>query len=160
MEHGPPRRADPTAHFAIRLNNLFESRMNPKTGHRYTLREVSEATGGALGVSYVGALRRGQIAMPPAHRVRLLAEVFHVDLEYFFEKPASIEDRSDEKVSTAEANLRRVLADPTVSSIALRAGKLGPAERELVLQTLEWAERRSRSDQDVEAIIDEHDKQV
>jgi transcriptional regulator with XRE-family HTH domain len=148
-EQGGARRADPTALFASRLNDLFDARLNPATGQRYTLREVSEATGGVLGVSYISALRRGQIAMPPADRVQLLADVFRVDIGYFFgkEPPA----RAGDGDSAREVELRRAMDDPTVSSIALRAGKLGPAERELVMQTLEWAERRSRGDQNTEA---------
>ena len=148
-EQGGARRADPTALFASRLNDLFDARLNPATGQRYTLREVSEATGGVLGVSYISALRRGQIAMPPADRVQLLADVFRVDIGYFLgkEPPA----RAGDGDSAREVELRRAMDDPTVSSIALRAGKLGPAERELVMQTLEWAERRSRGDQNTEA---------
>jgi len=145
------RRADPTALFAARLNDLFAARLNPSTGQRYTLREVSEATGGVLGVSYISALRRGQIAMPPADRVQILADVFHVDIGYFFGKETPV--RADDGDSAREAELRRAMGDPTVSSIALRAGRLGPAERELVMQTLEWAERRSRGDRDTEAGI-------
>ncbi len=147
-EQGESRRADPTALFATLLNNLFDARLNPTTGQRYTLREVSEATGGVLGVSYISALRRGQIAMPPADRVQLMADVFRVDIGYFFGKSRPTQPDSGESVEQAE--LRRALADPTVSSIALRAGRLGPAERELVMQTLEWAERRSRRDRDAE----------
>ncbi len=148
-EQGGARRADPTALFASRLNDLFDARLNPATGQRYTLREVSETTEGVLGVSYISALRRGQIAMPPADRVQLLADVFRVDIGYFFGKESPA--RADDGDSAREAELRRAMGDPTVSSIALRAGKLGPAERELVMQTLEWAERRSRGDQNTEA---------
>jgi transcriptional regulator with XRE-family HTH domain len=155
-EQGGARRADPTALFATRLNDLFDARLNPLTDQRYTLREVSEATGGVLGVSYISALRRGQIAMPPADRVQLLADVFRVDIGYFFgkEPPA----RADDGDSVREAELRRAMDDPTVSSIALRAGKLGPAERELVMQTLEWAERRSRGGQNTEGGTGDREK--
>jgi len=151
-EQGEPRRSDPTAVFATRLNALFAARLNPATGQRYTLREVSEATGGVLGVSYISALRRGQIAMPPADRVQLLADVFRVDIGYFFGKSPPV--HHDDRESVEQGELRRALADPTVSSIALRAGRLGPAERALVMQTLEWAERRSRRDRDAEVAKD------
>ncbi len=151
-EQGEPRRSDPTAVFATRLNALFAARLNPATGQRYTLREVSEATGGVLGVSYISALRRGQIAMPPADRVQLLADVFRVDIGYFFGKSPPV--HHDDRESAEQGELWRALADPTVSSIALRAGRLGPAERALVMQTLEWAERRSRRDRDAEVAKD------
>jgi len=151
-EQGEPRRSDPTAVFATRLNALFAARLNPATGQRYTLREASEATGGVLGVSYISALRRGQIAMPPADRVQLLADVFRVDIGYFFGKSSPV--HHDDRESAEQGELRRALADPTVSSIALRAGRLGPAERALVMQTLEWAERRSRRDRDAEVAKD------
>ena len=144
-----PRRPDQTALFTTRLNDLLSARLNPATGQRYTLREVSEATGRVLGVSYVSALRRGQIAMPPADRVQLLADAFGVDIGYFFGREPTV--RSDEGESVRETELRRVMDDPTISSIALRAGRLGPAERELVMQTLEWAERQVRRAQDVQA---------
>ena len=155
-EQALARRADPTALFATRLNDLFGARLNPSTGQRYTLREVSEATGGVLGVSYISALRRGQIAMPPADRVQLLADVFGVDIGYFFgkEPPMRVVDGD----SAREAELRRAMDDPTVSSIALRAGRLGPAERELVMQTLEWAERRSRGDGETDAGTGDHEE--
>jgi transcriptional regulator with XRE-family HTH domain len=151
-EQGEPRRTDSAALFSTRLNDLFDARLNPATGQRYTLREVSEATGGVLGISYISALRRGQIAMPPADRVQLLADVFRVDIGYFFGKSPPAQPDGEE--SAEQVELRRALADPTVSSIALRAGRLGPAERELVMQTLEWAERRSRRDRDAEVVKD------
>lgn len=155
MDQSPARRADPSAAFAVRLNSLFASRRNPVTGQRYTLREVSEATGRILGVSYISALRRGQIAMPPADRVQLLADVFQVDIGYFFGREEIVDVRSAEEMSAEEVDLRRVLADPTISDIARRAGRLGPAERELVLQTLAWAERQVRGHQ-ASHVDDEH----
>ena len=50
--------------FAELLRHLFATRLSPR-GRPYSLREVSEGTGGKLSIAYLSLLRRGeQLSMP------------------------------------------------------------------------------------------------
>jgi len=116
--------------FATLLNHLFATRLTPE-GRPYTLTEVSKGTG--LSVPYLSILRKGTIGAVPFQRVAALARFFQVPLDYFSqESPPS--ESLDEQV-------RMALAQPLGRDLLLRAGKLGTAQRALVLQMIEHAER-------------------
>jgi transcriptional regulator with XRE-family HTH domain len=116
--------------FALLLNHLFATRLTPE-GRPYTLTEVSKATG--LSVPYLSYLRKGTINAVPVQRAAALARFFHVPLDYFSQEGPPV-DTMDELV-------REALAKPLVREVALRAGKVGTAQRALVLQMLEHAEQ-------------------
>jgi hypothetical protein len=78
-------------------------------------------------------LRKGTINAVPVQRAAALARFFHVPLDYFSQEGAPV-DTMDELV-------REALAKPLVREVALRAGKVGTAQRALVLQMLEHAEQ-------------------
>src|SRR5215831_19959044 len=119
--------------FATLLNHLFATRLTP-AGRPYTLTEVSKATG--LSVPYLSILRKGTIGAVPFQRVAALARFFQVPLNYFSQECAPTESL-DEQV-------RLALAQPLGRDLLLRAGKLGTAQRALVLQMIEHAERMLR----------------
>ena len=116
--------------FATLLNHLFATRLTPE-GRPYTLTEVSKGTG--LSVPYLSILRKGTIGAVPFQRVAALARFFQVPLDYFSQE-ASPTESLDEQV-------RMALAQPLGRDLLLRAGKLGTAQRALVLQMIEHAER-------------------
>src|SRR5947209_3513634 len=119
--------------FAVLLNHLFATRLTPE-GRPYTLTEVSKATG--LSVPYLSILRKGTIGSVPFQRVAALARFFGVPLDYFSQEGPPTESL-DEQV-------REALAQPLGRDLLLRAGKIGTAQRALVLQMIEHAERMLR----------------
>lgn len=116
--------------FAVLLNHLFATRLTPE-GRPYTLTEVSKGTG--LSVPYLSILRKGTIGSVPFQRVAALARFFGVSLDYFSQETSPMESL-DEQV-------RLALAQPLSRDLLLRAGKIGTAQRALVLQMIEHAER-------------------
>jgi transcriptional regulator with XRE-family HTH domain len=113
----------------VLLNQLWATRLTP-LGRPYTLTEVSKATG--MSVPYLSILRKGTIGAISFQRVEALARFFHVPLDYFSqEEPPG--NGLDDPVQEA-------LAKPLVRELALRAGKIGIAQRALVLQMLEHAD--------------------
>jgi transcriptional regulator with XRE-family HTH domain len=115
--------------FAVLLNHLFATRLAP-SGRPYTLTEVSKATG--LSVPYLSILRKGTIGAVSFQRAEALARFFHVSLDYFRAESLPVE--------TPDALVQEALAQPLVREVALRAGKVGTAQRALVLEMLEHAE--------------------
>src|SRR6266705_6577386 len=116
--------------FAVVLNHLFATQLTP-AGRPYTLTEVSKGTG--MSVPYLSILRKGTIGAVPFQRVAALARFFQVPLDYFSQEGSPTESL-DEQV-------RMALAQPLGRDLLLRAGKLGTAQRALVLQMIEHAER-------------------
>lgn len=122
-DHQQPRQ------FAVLLNQLWATRLTPQ-GRPYTLTEVSKATG--MSVPYLSILRKGTIGAISFQRVEALARFFHVPLDYFSQaEPPG--DGLDDSIQAA-------LAKPLVRELTLRAGKIGIAQRALVLQMLEHAD--------------------
>ncbi len=123
------RDPQPSRQFAILLNHLFATRLAP-SGRPYTLTEVSKATG--LSVPYLSLLRKGTIGAVSLQRAEALAGFFHVSLDYFRAEGRSVE--------TLDAFVQEALVQPLVREVTLRAGKVGLAQRALILQMLEHAE--------------------
>src|SRR5919109_2774002 len=115
--------------FAALLNHLFATRLTP-AGRPYTLTEVSKATG--LSVPYLSILRKGTIGAVSLHRAATLARFFRVPLDYFSQEGLPVDTTGD--------LVREALAQPLVREVALRAAKVGMAQRALLLQMLEQAE--------------------
>jgi transcriptional regulator with XRE-family HTH domain len=112
------------------LNHLFKTRLSPE-GRPYTLTEVARGTG--LSVPYLSILRKGTIGSVQFERIEALARFFHVSLDYF--------SQEEPPVDTIDDLIRDALAKPLVREVALRAGKIGTAQRALVLQMLEHADQ-------------------
>ncbi len=116
--------------FAVLLNHLFATRLTPE-GRPYTLTEVSHATG--LSVPYLSLLRKGAIGAVSLQRAEALARFFQVSLDYFRAEDVPLE--------MPDPPIQEALGKPLVREVALRAGKVGLAQRALVLQMLEHAEQ-------------------
>jgi transcriptional regulator with XRE-family HTH domain len=116
--------------FAVLLNQLFATRLTPG-GRPYTLTEVSHATG--LSVPYLSLLRKGNIGAVSLQRAEALARFFQVSLDYFRAEAVPVEP--------PDPPVQEALGKPLVREVALRAGKVGLAQRALILQMLEHAEQ-------------------
>ena len=124
QEHPKPHQV------AVLLNHLFNTRLSSE-GRPYTLTEVAKGTG--LSVPYLSILRKGTIASVQFERIEALARFFNVSLDYFSQEA--------KPVDTMDDLLRDALSKPLVREVALRAGKIGMAQRALVLQMLEHADQ-------------------
>ncbi len=144
----PRRRREPGdeaagALFGERLNSLFATRPDPATGEPYSLRDVSEGTGGVVSRAYLSTLRRGGVAMPGLHIVEALARFFDVPTGYFLghdtgDVPgAGTSAGADEGETDEETALRLALADPMVKEIALKVKDFGPEEWKLMIGMVE-----------------------
>ena len=116
--------------FALLLNHLFATRLTPE-GRPYTLTEVARRPGCRSPIS--PTCGRARSTRCPCQRAAALARFFHVPLDYF--------SQEGPPVDTMDALVREALAKPLVREVALRAGKVGTAQRALVLQMLEHAEQ-------------------
>jgi transcriptional regulator with XRE-family HTH domain len=125
--------------FADLLNHLFATRLSPK-GRPYSLREVSEGTGGKLSIAYISLLRRGgTVGMPSADKVRALADFFGVDMQYFLGAHSAAREQG-----MIDAELEQALANPQVRDIALRASHMGAEQRRLLMQIMDHTEQLTR----------------
>jgi transcriptional regulator with XRE-family HTH domain len=124
-------RAGGSTRFADLLNYLFASHLSPR-GKPYTLKEVSDATGGMFSIAYLSLLRHGGIERPSLERTRALADFFGVDVSYFLGEDPTFEERHPEM----EEALRRALADPQIREFALRLNEFSTSERTIILNLL------------------------
>lgn len=134
MSDTPASKAERAPSFADLLNHLFSTHTGAK-GRPFSLREVSEGTGGKLSIAYLSLLRRGgNVGLPSADKVKALSDFFSVDIGYFLgaEHSAGLSEAIDPE-------LVRALANPQVRDIALRASALTDVERQFIVQMLEHA---------------------
>lgn len=130
---GPPeshRDFEQAGQFAKLLNHLFATRPAP-SGRPYTLTEVSKATG--LSVPYLSILRKGTISAVPLQRAAALARFFKVSLDYFSQEGEPVDNMND--------LVRDAISKPLVLEVTLRAGRIGTAQRALILQMMDHAEQ-------------------
>jgi hypothetical protein len=85
-----------------------------------------------MSVPYLSMLRKGTIGAISFQRVEALARFFHVPLDYFSQEGPPVDSMDD--------LVREALTKPLVRELTLRAGKIGIAQRALVLQMLEHAD--------------------
>ena len=128
------------AAFADRLNHLFATHPAP-TGEPYSLRQVSDGTGGAVSRAYLSTLRSGKVPMPGVRVVEALARFWQVPTGYFLgHDVGDVRDATatatDDPLDDAAA-LRLALADPLVKDIALRVKDFGPEEWTLMIGMVE-----------------------
>jgi len=131
------------ARFAGLLNHIFDTHRHP-SGREYSLREISERSGGKLTTAYISLLRKGGVANPPADRVQALADAFDVDVRYFTGQQAS--ERVGE--SNTERALRLALSDPLIHAMVLSASQVGDAEKALFLHMLDEARTLTRKSEE------------
>lgn len=124
---------------ATRLDKLFTEKKRPD-GQEYSYREVSEAINAAAGEkaisgNYIWQLRKGTRREPSARRLKLLADFFRVEINYFT-GPEPVPGARDEDMRFVTA-----LRDAGVRDIALRAHGLSDASKATILQMIEMARK-------------------
>lgn len=108
-----------------RVNSLFNSVTNEKTGEPYTNAEVARMSFGDLTVEEVAAMRFGSNADPSLNKVVALADVFGVDPSYFF--------NSSERTPIIDPQMLDIFRNETVSAIARKSLKLPDHEKRTIL---------------------------
>jgi transcriptional regulator with XRE-family HTH domain len=133
--------------FADRLDELFQTVLNPATGKRYSLRHVAQACG--ISHTHLNKLRSGLANDPRRSEMETLASFFGVPLSYFTDgstAPAA--------ETSGQSRLAAALSQPEVERVALRMieRQLSPAGVAAVVAIidevarLEAAQRRARAD--------------
>ncbi|GAB3216396.1 hypothetical protein GCM10027586_09070 [Kineococcus gypseus] len=109
-----------------RMKHLFENYVSPGTNAPLTGKEISERAadlGYNLSTSYILSLRNGSKTNPSIEALRALAEVFGVQMSYFFTPDDVDKSRKPSAVETAVAAAMR---NDDVRDIALSAAKMTP----------------------------------
>jgi len=99
---------------------------------RPTLRDVANATG--ISISYLSEARRGAKENPPKEFIELLARYFDVPPAYFFGQLPG-------HVAHHEHADPRLVSDPVLDKILLRASAYGRREKQLLLDWMDSVER-------------------
>jgi len=119
----PVEPADRTLGVAGRVEHLFETFANPKTGRPYTSAEVARVSLGGVTEGEAESIRTGAISDPTVGQVAALAGVFGVEPSYLLDRGESVFD-----VELVEA-----LRHGTIREAALEISRLSERERRLVL---------------------------
>ncbi len=109
-----PEAEGPAQPFAKRLNELFDTRLDPATGKGYSARRVAEATG--IAASSLSSMRRGKVEAPGIDKVTALARFFEVDPGYL----TGSEPVVYPEIAQNDQALREALENPVVRDIAIQ----------------------------------------
>jgi hypothetical protein len=108
-----------------RLEHLFETIKNPKTGELYTNAEVAPMSAGVLTEGDEEGIRTGRIADPPVGWLAALAAVFRVPPSYLLDRNTDL--------SVLDEEVLEALADETVGAIVREGPRLPQREKGIVL---------------------------
>jgi hypothetical protein len=108
-----------------RLEHLFKTIKNPKTGEPYTNAEVARMSAGDLSEEDVEGIRTGKITDSSVGRVAALAAAFGVPPSYLL-------DRGKES-SVLDEEVLEALADETSAAILNESVSLSEREKQIVL---------------------------
>ena len=107
--------------------------------------EGAAATNGQLSAPYLHALRSGRIEKPGLDKMRLLADFFGVDLNYF--SPPSAGEPPSTGISTEmERAVRQAMEQPLLREISLGVGELDDEEQLALLTLINKARARAARD--------------
>jgi transcriptional regulator with XRE-family HTH domain len=126
---------------ADRVNHLFESIRDERTGESYTNPQVARMSLGDITVEEVEGIRNGSILNPPLNKVVALANVFGVHPSYFLEL--------GKKLPVIDEEALQIFRDDTVSAIAHKSFRLSSREKQMVLNIIQqFEDLRSAEDQE------------
>jgi transcriptional regulator with XRE-family HTH domain len=108
-----------------RLEHLFKTIKNPKTGEPYTNAEVARMSAGDLSVEDVEGIRTGKITDPSVGRVAARAAAFGVPPSYLLDQR--------KEPSVLDEEVLEALADETSAAILKESVSLSEREKEIVL---------------------------
>lgn len=123
-----------------RVNHLFDTIRNDKTGESYTDAEVAHMSLGDLTEEEVNAIRTGSDPNPSMNKVIALADAFSVDPAYFL-------DRS-KKIPIIDRELLGIFRDETVSAIAHKSLHLPDREKQTILGIIGQFEEMHKTDRE------------
>jgi len=131
--------------FHEKLDRLFRTVRNPKTGRPFSLREVtallpSNTTG--VTASYLSLLRRGERTNPGLDLVTDLAGVFEVPTSYFFDDDVAATVDQQITARNAWRELQEAMDRPHIAASAARAQGLSPKVMEGLLELAETLAHR------------------
>jgi transcriptional regulator with XRE-family HTH domain len=115
-----------------RVNHLFESIRDERTGEPYTNAQVARMSLGDITEEEVEGIRDGSIPNPPLNKVVALANVFGVHPSYFLEQ--------GKKLPVIDEEALQIFRDDTVSAIAHKSFRLSSREKQMVLNIIEQFE--------------------
>ena len=124
--------ADDHQDLSDRVNHLFDTIRNEKTGEPYTNSEAARLSLGDLTEEEVEDIRTGSDPNPSMNKVIALADVFGVHPSYFL-------DRSKEP-PTIDRELLDILRDETVSAIAHKSLHLPKRDKQTILGIIQQFE--------------------
>jgi transcriptional regulator with XRE-family HTH domain len=110
---------------ASKVEHLFETIRNPKTGVPYTNAEVARMSAGVLTEEDVEGIRAGRIADPSMSQIAALAAAFGV-------APSYLLDRGRE-LSVLDEEVLEALADERASATLRESARLSERDKEIVL---------------------------
>lgn len=110
-----------------RLEHLFSTMSNEKTGTSYTNAEVARMSLGGISEKEIAEIRSGEIGSPTIDQILSLAEVFGIGPSYFTESKAPLLDRE-----TIAA-----LSDRSSTEILHRTLALSNGEKQMILDLLD-----------------------
>lgn len=120
-------RDDEVSHeIAQKVNFLFEN-CRKSNGERYTFREVSELSGGAIDSTWLWRLSKGQSSRPGLTTLKAITDFFGIDPSYWF-------NDLDEGL---KAKIKIENSSTTAQQIALRAIELSPEAQQIILNLID-----------------------
>lgn len=121
---------------AEKINYLFENYKKPN-GQKYSYLEVEALTEGKVHNSWLSRVASGQSPRPSLWSLKALSKVFGVEPGFWFKDLDEWTLEQEQKKSQLE--------NPEIQQIALRANKLSPQEKQVLLDLIESFERRFSS---------------
>jgi transcriptional regulator with XRE-family HTH domain len=121
---GPPMESEGSG-IPVRLEHLFETLKNPRTGEPYTNAEVARMSAGVLTEGDVDGIRIGSIADPTVSQVAALAAAFGVPPSYLMDRGKDLGLLDEEALEA--------LSDERAGTILRESGKLSDREKEIIL---------------------------
>jgi transcriptional regulator with XRE-family HTH domain len=108
-----------------RLEHLFETIKNPKTGEPYSNEEVARLSAGVITEEDVEGITTGKITDPSVGRIAALAAAFGVPPSYLLDRTKN--------PSVLDEEVLEALTDERAGAILKESARLPEREKEIVL---------------------------
>ena len=130
---GESEQSDYAREIAEKINYLFEN-YRKANGQKYNYLEVEALTEGKVHNSWLSRVASGHSPRPSLWSLKALSKVFGVEPGFWFKD-------LDEWISEQKQR-KTELENPEIQQIALRANKLSPQEKQVLLDLIESFEKR------------------
>lgn len=134
-------RTDDRSNLSERVERLFETVGNGRTGEPYTDAEVARLTLGDLTEEEVAGIRSGRLEDPTVSQIVALSDVFRISPSYLL-------GRSKEPPLVDEESLR-ALGDDKSRLLLHKSLGLSDAEKDMLIDMIEHLANLRRADEDV-----------